>query len=379
MKNRHIALVVALILIAAAIYWLSSMSSTQTGNVPEADIPLPNMSENSTETYPTEADYQRINEKTAEYERAKELVDPGRFINSEPFAISDFIGEKVVLVDFWTYSCINCQRTTPYLNQWYSKYKDHGFVIIGIHTPEFAFEEDYDNLLAAVRREGIEYPVVQDNDYKTWRAYKNRFWPRKYLIDIDGFIVYDHIGEGAYEETELRIQQALMERQQVFALDQDLDMSIEAPEDVVDVDFSRVESPEIYFGAGRNEHLGKGIGEKEGIQNLEIPENIEKNQLYLEGEWDFKDEYAENLGKARIIFKFKAKDVNLVASANEAIELTIRQDSVLISTGRQVSGGKSDVLEEGLYNIISNADYGEHILEISIPVAGLKAYTFTFG
>src|SRR3989344_6786961 len=144
-------------------------------------------------------------EKLARYEPAKEITTPDGFINidGEPITISEFIGKKVILVDFWTYSCINCQRTTPYLNAWYKKYgstllttSSPGLVIIGLHTPEFEFEKNYQNVLEATKKMGIKYPVVLDNDYSTWNAYQNRFWPRKYLIDIDGYIVYDHIGEG---------------------------------------------------------------------------------------------------------------------------------------------------------------------------------------
>jgi thiol-disulfide isomerase/thioredoxin len=132
------------------------------------------------------------------------------YINThDGFRLSEIVGKKVVLVDFWTYSCINCQRTQPYLNAWYKKYKDAGLEIVGVHTPEFAFEKDRANVVAAVEKFGITYPVVQDNDYQTWGTYGNRYWPRKYLIDIDGYIVYDHIGEGGYEETEEKIQELL--------------------------------------------------------------------------------------------------------------------------------------------------------------------------
>ena len=165
-----------------------------------------------------------IGEKDRLYQVAKEITTPDGFINTgqnldgsaKPISIGEFVGSKVVLVDFWTYSCINCQRTTPYLNAWYQKYKDEGLVIIGLHTPEFEFEKIYQNVLEATKSMEIKYPVVLDNDYSTWNAYRNRFWPRKYLIDINGYIVYDHIGEGKYEETEKKIQEALAERKVVL-------------------------------------------------------------------------------------------------------------------------------------------------------------------
>jgi cytochrome c biogenesis protein CcdA/thiol-disulfide isomerase/thioredoxin len=150
------------------------------------------------------------------YPRYNEIVDPSGFVNTDPITIGELIGDKVVLIDFWTYSCINCQRTLPYLTSWYEKYRDTGLEIVGIHTPEFAFEKNTDNVIEAANKFGITYPIVLDNDYATWGAYKNQYWPHKYLIDIDGFIVYDHIGEGAYEETEAKIQELLEERSEVL-------------------------------------------------------------------------------------------------------------------------------------------------------------------
>jgi thiol-disulfide isomerase/thioredoxin len=152
--------------------------------------------------------------KSKIYKAAKEITSPDGFINTESqsITIGEFVGKKVVLIDFWTYSCINCQRTLPYLNKWYEKYKNEGLEIIGIHTPEFEFEKKYDNVKKATEKFGIKFPVVLDNDFSTWRAYQNNYWPRKYLIDIDGYIIYDHIGEGAYEETEQKIKAALSER-----------------------------------------------------------------------------------------------------------------------------------------------------------------------
>ncbi len=147
--------------------------------------------------------------------RAPEIVNPSGFINTDgkPITFGEFKGKKVVLVSFWTYSCINCQRTLPYLNSWYEKYKDQGLEIVSIHTPEFAYEQVLKNVEKEVLNTyDIKYPVVLDNDYSTWKAFGNRYWPRKYLVDIDGYIVYDHIGEGAYDETEEEIQEALKKR-----------------------------------------------------------------------------------------------------------------------------------------------------------------------
>ncbi len=141
-----------------------------------------------------------------------EFVNPSGFVNSEPFTMADYVGKKVILVEFITYTCINCQRTFPSMKQWNETYAKDGLLVIGIHTPEFAYERDRDNVIAAMKKEGITFPIVQDNDYATWNAYKNRFWPHRYVIDYDGNVVFDHIGEGAYAETEAVIQKLLQKK-----------------------------------------------------------------------------------------------------------------------------------------------------------------------
>jgi cytochrome c biogenesis protein CcdA/thiol-disulfide isomerase/thioredoxin len=148
---------------------------------------------------------------TPRYIKAPEITSPSGFINTngEAITLAQFRGTHVVLLDVWTYSCVNCQRSLPHVVEWYEKYKDEGLVVIGLHTPEFSYEENINNVQNAVERYGITYPVVLDNDYATWRALGNRYWPRKYLIDQDGNIIYDHIGEGNYAETEQQIRSAL--------------------------------------------------------------------------------------------------------------------------------------------------------------------------
>ena len=147
-----------------------------------------------------------------EYPAAPDLLHTGGWVNSEPFTLDEMQEEgKVVLIDFWTYTCINCIRTLPYLREWHDKYADHGLVILGVHTPEFAFEHEYDNVVEAVGKFELEYPIVQDNEFGTWRAFNNRYWPAKYLIDHNGNIRYMHFGEGAYDETEMKIRDILTE------------------------------------------------------------------------------------------------------------------------------------------------------------------------
>src|SRR5262249_31175168 len=148
-----------------------------------------------------------------------EIQDPAGFVNTPggaPITIGQFVGKKVILIDFVDYSCINCERTFPYLNEWWSKYQNQGLEIIAIHTPEFSFEKDINNVEMAAKQFGIQFPIVLDNNYATWNAYQNEYWPHKYLIDIHGNIVYDHIGEGGYDETEAEIVKLLNERKQVL-------------------------------------------------------------------------------------------------------------------------------------------------------------------
>ncbi len=191
-----------------------------------------------------------------QFSQYKEIVNPAGYVNTDKITIGELIGKKVVLLDFVTYSCINCIRTFPYLNAWHEKYKDQGLQIIAIHTPEFAFEKKKENVAKAISGYGIKFPIVLDNEYATWRAYGNNYWPRKYLIDIHGNIIYDHIGEGAYDETEKKIQEALAERSRVVGENMDIKSDMANPEtEAVGI----VRSPEVYFGSARNELLGNGI------------------------------------------------------------------------------------------------------------------------
>jgi thiol-disulfide isomerase/thioredoxin len=329
----------------------------------------------------------RVAEKNKNYELAKEITTPDGFVNTESININDLVGKKVILVDFWTYSCINCQRTMPYLNAWYEKYRDQGLEIIGIHTPEFKFEHEYANVVDAVERFAIKHPVVLDNDFSTWRAYKNQYWPRKYLIDIDGFIVYDHIGEGAYEETERKIQELLEERRSVFAeapTDKRDQGEFVQPENTEQVDFGSGRSPEIYFGAWRNQRLGNGQAGKTGTETFVAPDDIKSNELYLVGEWNINQEFAENLKAGdKIVFKYKAAKVFMVAGSPNGTKVKLLRDGQSLggAAGAHVSEDSTlEISQEQLYRLVEDsAGFGEHTLEIIIEEPGLQAFTFTFG
>lgn len=299
--------------------------------------------------------------------KAPQLVNPSGFINTDgkPITISQFKGKKVILLDIWTYSCINCQRTLPYVEGWYEKYKDKGFVVIGLHTPEFAFEKVKSNVEDAVKKFGLTYPVVMDNEYATWTAYGNQYWPRKYLISSDGEIIYDHIGEGKYEETETAIRRALYELNGVS-----VDEEMTTPKNVIAVDPKKVKSPEVYFGAHRNELLANGKRGVLGQQTFSLPSIIFGNLLYLDGTWNFSQEYVRSETSGKIVFKYNARNVYMVASSKVGVTVIVKKD------GREEK--KLFIKANQLYTVIEGSDYGEHTLEISTP-SGLEVFTFTFG
>lgn len=367
---RQAALVLVILAIVGSIWYLQSLKKTF--------LPGSGATIASPATGETAAD------KAKKYPLAKEITSPDGFINSDPFKIADLIGKKVILVDFWTYSCINCQRTIPYLNSWYDKYKDKGLEIIGVHTPEFQFEENLDNVTAAVAKYGIKYPVVLDNEHGTWNAYGNLYWPREYLIDIDGYIVHDHAGEGDYDVTEKAIQAALDERAARLGETGVSDMPVGPTEPVVTPDFGKIGSPETYFGSNRNEYLGNGRQSVSGEQTLTAPAAPALNTLYLDGTWNFSPEFATNSSSgAKILYEFNSKDVYFVGSADKPVRMQILIDGkpVGAAAGADVDAdGYVTVSEDRLYHLVDEpAGYGQHTLEIIIESPGVDAYTFTFG
>jgi thiol-disulfide isomerase/thioredoxin len=310
-----------------------------------------------------------------------EIESPAGFVNTDGITVGELVGEKIVLIDFMTYSCINCQRTFPYMTAWYERYKDQGLEIIGIHTPEFAFEKDINNVEEAMRKFGILYPVVLDNDFATWRACGNKYWPRKYLVDIEGNIVYDHIGEGAYAETELKIRELLRERAAKLGLPAP-DESQPLVAEMRSEPRSVAQSPEIYFGSLRNELLAGGKRFVPGKQTFTLPNSFVLNALYLGGEWNITPEHAESVSAdARIVFRYKAKEVFMVASSKAGAVVEILQDGMPVEmvAGEDVQGGEIRIQDERLYKLIRNPEGEEHTLEIRVKEGALEAFTFTFG
>ena len=231
--------------------------------------------------------------------KAPELTGINGYINTDnnqPIKLSDYKG-KVVLLDFWTYTCINCIRTIPYLNTWYDRYSDQGLVIVGVHSPEFEFEKNPNNVKDAVNKFGIKYPVVLDSDHKTWSAYQNNYWPRDYLIDTQGYIRDDHIGEGGYNETEKTIQTLLAER---AVLDNKTSISFNMSKGITsesksnslkNINLSKNISPEIYLGYS---FAHSSLGNPQGFQpdktvdydlNKSNTALTEPDTVYLDGTW----------------------------------------------------------------------------------------------
>ena len=230
---RPLLLVMTLILIAGAIALIelrfgaakpdttqtnssppSSEKTAETTTKPKTTPEKTQESKPEASPEPTVSDAERIAKKEEKYDRAKEIVDPTGLINAESVSIEEAAGDSVVLLQFWTYSCFNCQAVQPYINSYHEEYADDGLRVIGIHKPEFEFEKDYASVAAAVQQENIQYPVVLDNNDATWDAYNQRYWPTWYLIDADGFVRYKHIGEGGYAATEKEIQELMAEKDQ---------------------------------------------------------------------------------------------------------------------------------------------------------------------
>lgn len=327
----------------------------------------------------------------SQFRQAPELAGISNYINSEgPFRLADLKG-KVVLVDFWTYSCINCIRTIPYLNAWHEKYADDGLVIVGVHAPEFEFEKDSDNVRAAVQKFGIRYPVVQDNEMDTWNAYQNRYWPRKYLVDDEGYIRFDHIGEGAYSRTEQVIKSLLEERAaRLGQAPAELEKGTVKPDAAQNVDFGRILTPELYFGY---EYARAPLGNPEGFRpGKEVTYSIQKGQefepniIYLSGTWENRPDSMElKSDTGKIVLKYSAKSVNIVAGGTGNVALLENGKPLARSAlGADVGGsedGSSSLAIDGqrLYNLVNHRTYGDHELEMDVAGKGFQIYTFTFG
>ncbi len=287
------------------------------------------------------------------------------WLNTEPLGPDQLRG-RVVLVDFWTLTCINWLRTEPYVRAWSQTYRDDGLVVVGVHTPEFSFEHEVDRVRLAIKERDIDYPVVVDNDYAVWSAFDNHYWPALYFVDTDGIIQDHHFGEGRYEESERSIQRLLGVRREPVAVE---GVGVEA-----EADWDQLRTPETYLGDGRSERF------------TSLGEPLRLNHWALAGEWTVERERVVlDRAGGSIAYRFHARDVHLVLSVGAGRSIPFR---VLLdgrppgaSHGVDVDEDGQGVLRDGrLYQLVRQVgEVHERTVEITFAEAGAEAYVFTFG
>jgi cytochrome c biogenesis protein CcdA/thiol-disulfide isomerase/thioredoxin len=310
---------------------------------------------------------------------APDFVDTQQWFNTpggRPLSIADLTGEgRVVLIDFWTYTCINCIRTLPYVEAWDRKYRADGLAVVGVHSPEFAFEKDAGNVSNAISDYGIRYPVVQDNELGTWTAFGNQYWPAKYLIDANGEVRYVHFGEGDYDQTEAAIRSLLAEAGAS-------DLGSEANPGPVETADPDLRTPETYLGFARAQ--GWLTGPQPGSKDYGTPDpdSLDLNQFAYGGAWDVGEESATTEAGARIDLAFQARRVFLVlGSPGRPRELEVLLDGHPISdtdAGADVHGGAATISAQRLYRLVDLPEAGRHMLELRFQ-PGIEGYAFTFG
>ncbi len=303
---------------------------------------------------------------------APEFAGIEAWINSNPLTMQSLKG-KVVLIDFWTYSCINCVRTLPYITEWDRKYRDQGLVIVGVHAPEFEFEKKLDNVKAALAQHGIRYPVALDNQLATWGNFANRYWPAHYLIDKEGKVVYTHFGEGEYGVTENNIRYLLGLKSSAATVES------QAPA------FLPGQTPETYLGYERAENFaGKEPLAHDAESAFRFPDSLDGNQWALSGKWKVAAEkiVAGEQGAA-LRLNFTARKVFLVlgTASGQPLHVAIRLNGVAAgaAAGKDASGSVVTVERNTLYQLIDQKTLKDGLLEIKADAPGLEAYAFTFG
>jgi cytochrome c biogenesis protein CcdA/thiol-disulfide isomerase/thioredoxin len=316
--------------------------------------------------------------------QAPSLDGAVEWLNSKPLTTEELKG-KVVLVDFWTYSCINCLRAIPYVRAWAEKYRDHGLVVIGVHAPEFAFERNVDNVKKAIATLGIGYPVAIDNDYRIWRAFENEYWPAHYFIDAKGQIRHHHFGEGEYDESERVIQKLLAE-----AGDKNVPggiVAVNASGAEMASAKSDVESPETYLGYDRIEHFVSPGGVVQDTSHVYAAGTPQLNDWSLTGNWTVSGERAElNEKDGSIIYRFHARDLHLVlgpAIEGNPVRFVVTVDGKSPGAAHGVdtdADGHGVITAQRLYQLVRDpGPVLDHTFEIRFLDPGAQAYAFTFG
>jgi thiol-disulfide isomerase/thioredoxin len=309
------------------------------------------------------------------YPQAPELEGGTQWLNSEPLRFDGNLQGKVVLVDFWTYSCINCIRTFPYLTDWYEKYQDQGLVIVGVHSPEFEFEKNADNVLAPMADYGLTYPVVMDNDFRIWRAYNNRYWPAHYLVDREGKVRYTHFGEGKYLETENKIRELLGEEK----LTAD---NLTESENTT----NRRQTPETYLGYARADaYTLENMLQRNQVANYFFTSSLPLDAVGLKGSWLVNEEaITAKEASASLSLNFLAQQVHLVLTPAEGsgyarVLLDGQPLPPKYWTADMDDQGRILVDSARKYDVINLGDnYGRYTIELILD-EGIAAYAFTFG
>jgi thiol-disulfide isomerase/thioredoxin len=307
------------------------------------------------------------------------------WLNSPPLSAADLRG-KVVLIDFWTYTCINWLRTLPYVRAWADKYRDHGVVVIGVHSPEFPFEHDLENVRQAAKNMRVEYPIAIDNDYTIWSAFNNHFWPALYLVDAQGRIRHHQFGEGAYEQSEMIIQQLLAEAG-IGGIGYEL-VSVDAHGAEAAADWGSLRSPENYVGYERTENFASpGGAVLDQPRVYAVPARFSLNEWALLGEWTVQRQAAVlNTANGRIAYRFHARDLHLVmgpAARGTSVRFRVRIDGQAPGAAHGIDvddQGNGTVTEQRLYQLIRQPKpIADRQFEIEFLDAGVEAFAFTFG
>ena len=305
------------------------------------------------------------------YGRAPELIAKGPWLNTDqPFSMDELEG-KVVLVDFWTYSCINCVRTIPHLRELYDKYEKYGLEIIAVHSPEFPFERNEDNVRKAIEELNITWPVVLDNDFSQWNAYNNRYWPAQFFIDGSGDIRYFHFGEGAYEEGEQVIRDLLEEN--------GAELENSGALEVSDEGLSQ-RTPEIYLGYTRSKNFASADDfERDTLTSFEKKEYLEPGEWSLDGEWIIRNDFIEIDGDGELELLFEGKDIFIVIEPkNEGSLISVEINGNKPEDTADVINGELKPNSSRLYHLASFGDSYEKILKLKIS-GHVRLFTFTFG
>jgi thiol-disulfide isomerase/thioredoxin len=307
-------------------------------------------------------------EAVADRHPAPDFTGIDGWLNSPPLTLADLRG-KVVLIDFWTFSCVNCVRTIPHLKILYNDYKDDGFVIVGVHSPEFDFEKVPANVAAAVKRLGITWPVAIDSQMATWNAYQNEYWPAEYLLDQQGRIAYTSFGEGDYAETDAAVAQLLKVHTAA------LPATTPVPDNT---------TPELYAGSERGQ-----LADNESYGNLGSPQvypdpgpPVEQDAIQVTGTWTDEGQYLQADTTGHVRLQFTADSVYIVAGTpGPALQVAVKLDTKLVdaaNSGPALTDSMFTVTRQDLFQLLTGVSSGYHLIDLTVP-AGFRIYTFTFG